>query len=114
MMAPSRPVPWHLWHGFSITVPLPRQRGHGSDRAKRPWLSETTPPPWQTGQITRAAPGSAPVAPRSAQGEEPLALREDASAVADGTDHRRSPRLGARAAALTAGRRHLDGDLRLE
>src|SRR6185436_13585856 len=32
----SRPEPWHFEQGCSITVPLPRQRGHGCERAKRP------------------------------------------------------------------------------
>src|SRR5262249_29927181 len=63
----SRPVPWQLWHGFSMTVPLPRQRGHGSDRANSPWLSETTPRPLHTGQMTGDVPGSAPVPPQTRQ-----------------------------------------------
>src|SRR4051794_14405285 len=29
LMRRSRPEPWHFGHGCSITVPLPRQRGHG-------------------------------------------------------------------------------------
>src|SRR6185436_9192837 len=44
----------------------------------------------------------------------PLALRDDAAAMALRTDDGGRPRLGAGAAALTTGRRHLDGNLRLE
>src|SRR5207247_8594305 len=61
----SRPVPLHFLHGFSMIVPFPRQRGHGCDRANRPWLSETTPRPLHSGQITGDVPGSAPVPPHS-------------------------------------------------
>ena len=39
----SRPLPLHVGHGSSITVPLPRQRGHGVERANSPWLSALTP-----------------------------------------------------------------------
>src|ERR671926_1586965 len=56
----SRPEPWHFGHGSSITVPLPRQRGHGCESANRPWLSETTPRPLHSGQIFGAVPGFAP------------------------------------------------------
>src|SRR6478609_5472524 len=59
----SRPEPRHFEHGCSITVPLPRQRGHGCDSANRPWDSETTPRPLHSGQMTGAVPGSAPVPP---------------------------------------------------
>ena len=59
-----------MWHGCSITVPLPRQRGHGCEIANRPWLSASTPRPWQTGQSVGAVPGSAP---------EPWQVRHDAS-----------------------------------
>src|SRR5204863_1042324 len=61
----SRPVPPQFAHGFSITVPLPRHRGHGCDSAKKPWLSETTPRPRHSGQTTGAVPGCAPEPPHS-------------------------------------------------
>src|ERR1700751_499072 len=61
----SRPEPLHFAQGCSITVPLPRQRGQGWDRAKRPWLSDVTPRPLHSGQITGAVPGCAPVPPHS-------------------------------------------------
>src|SRR5207302_9170844 len=67
LMRRSRPLPWHLGHGCSITVPLPRQRGQGCDSAKSPWLSERTPRPLHSGQITGAVPGRAPVPPHSRQ-----------------------------------------------
>src|SRR6476469_9504847 len=57
---------------------------------------------------------SAAARTRLRQREEPLALRDDATAMALRTDDRGRPRLGAGAAALTTGRRHLDGNLRLE
>ncbi len=59
----SRPEPLHFEHGCSITVPLPRQRGHGCDSANSPWLSAFTPRPLHSGQITGVVPGSAPVPP---------------------------------------------------
>ena len=61
----SRPVPWHFGHGCSITVPLPRQRGHGCESAKSPWLSTLTPRPLHSGQMIGAVPGCAPVPPHS-------------------------------------------------
>src|SRR6185295_4183726 len=57
---------------------------------------------------------SAAARTRLRQREEPLALRDDAAAMALRTDDRGRSRLGAGAAALTTGRRHLDGNLRLE
>src|SRR3954453_34748 len=59
----SRPEPWHFEHGFSITVPLPRQRGHGCESANRPCDSETTPRPLHSGPMRGAVPGSAPAPP---------------------------------------------------
>ena len=52
-----------MWHGVSTTVPLPPQRGHGCERAKTPWFSDTTPRPRQTGQSVGLVPGSAPDPP---------------------------------------------------
>ena len=43
-----------------MIVPLPRQRGHGCESAKKPWLSATTPRPPHCGQIFGAVPGFAP------------------------------------------------------
>jgi hypothetical protein len=57
-------VPRHVGQGSSITVPLPRQRGHGCESAKKPWLSETTPRPLHCGQIRGAVPGFAPEPPQ--------------------------------------------------
>ena len=59
----SRPEPRHVLHGFSITVPLPRQRGHGCESEKRPCESEVTPRPPHCGQTIGAVPGSAPEPP---------------------------------------------------
>src|SRR3954449_8523749 len=56
----SRPEPLHWSHGDSITVPLPRQRGHGCESANRPWLSALTPRPLHSGQIVGDVPGFAP------------------------------------------------------
>jgi hypothetical protein len=43
-----------------MTVPAPPQRVHGWLIEKKPWLSEVTPRPLQTGQIVGAVPGVAP------------------------------------------------------
>src|SRR6187200_2072653 len=56
----SRPEPWHLGHGSSITVPLPRHRGHGCESANSPCDSETTPRPLHSGQMRGDVPGLAP------------------------------------------------------
>ena len=52
--------PLHFGHGSSITVPLPRQRGHGCESANRPCDSETTPRPLHSGQMRGDVPGFAP------------------------------------------------------
>ena len=49
-----------------MIVPFPRQRGHGCDSEKRPWLSDRTPRPRHSGQITGEVPGFAPEPPHSA------------------------------------------------
>src|SRR5919198_2903928 len=67
LMRRSRPEPWHFGHGCSMTVPLPRQRGHGCDSANRPWLSAITPRPRHSGQTVGAVPGFAPEPPHSRQ-----------------------------------------------
>ncbi len=67
LMRRSRPEPWQCGHGFSITVPLPRQRGHGCESAKSPCDSAFTPRPLHSGQMTGAVPGCAPVPPQSRQ-----------------------------------------------
>ena len=53
-------MPWQVGQGFSITVPAPPQRRHGWLSEKRPWLSDVTPRPLQTGQIVGDVPGAAP------------------------------------------------------
>src|SRR6185437_14367388 len=60
--------------------------------------------------------GAVPAAARTRlrQGEEALALRDDAAAVALGTEDRRGPGLRARASALAAGGLELDRDRRLD
>src|SRR5215217_4557540 len=57
----SRPCPLHVWQGCSITVPEPPQRLHGRVMENRPWPSDSTPRPLQTGQTIGLVPGSAPV-----------------------------------------------------
>src|ERR687895_1827914 len=56
-----RPWPPHVGHGSSITVPEPPQRAHGRVIENRPWPSDSTPRPWQTGHTDGAVPGRAPV-----------------------------------------------------
>ena len=38
-------------------TPLPRQRGHGCESAKRPWESETVPEPPHCGHVIGEVPG---------------------------------------------------------
>src|ERR671917_1648400 len=57
----SRPSPAQVGHGSSITVPEPPQRLHGRVIENRPWPSDSTPRPWQTGHTAGAVPGRAPV-----------------------------------------------------
>src|ERR687896_1900682 len=64
-----RPWPWHVWHGFSITVPEPPQRSHGRVIENSPCPCDSTPRPWQTGQTTGWVPGSAPVPRQVGQAE---------------------------------------------
>src|SRR5215210_4786957 len=56
-----RPSPWQVWHGCSITVPEPPHWWHGRVIENRPWPSDSTPRPLQTGHTTGFVPGSAPV-----------------------------------------------------
>src|SRR4051794_1523953 len=56
-----RPWPPQVGHGSSITVPEPPQRAHGRVIENRPWPSDSTPRPWQTGHTDGAVPGRAPV-----------------------------------------------------
>ena len=56
-----RPWPAQVGHGSSITVPEPPQRAHGRVIENRPWPSDSTPRPWQTGHTAGAVPGRAPV-----------------------------------------------------
>src|SRR5918992_2445623 len=64
----SRPWPAQVGHGSSITVPEPPQREHGRVIENTPWLSGSTPRPWQTGQTIGAVPGRAPVPRQVLQG----------------------------------------------
>ena len=54
------PVPLHVGHGSSITVPEPWQFEHGWEIEKIPWLSDSIPRPLQTGQTFGTVPGFAP------------------------------------------------------
>src|SRR5918998_1689464 len=54
-----RPSPAQVGHGCSITVPEPPQREHGRVIENRPWPSDSTPRPWQTGQKAAAVVGLA-------------------------------------------------------
>src|SRR3954454_20055258 len=56
-----RPWPWHVSHGCSMIVPEPPQRWHGRVIENRPWPSDSTPRPWQTGHTVGLVPGWAPV-----------------------------------------------------
>ena len=56
-----RPWPWQVWQGCSMTVPEPPQRVHGRVIENRPWPSDSTPRPLQTGHTIGVVPGSAPV-----------------------------------------------------
>src|SRR5438445_4533613 len=57
----TRPSPPHLWHGFSIICPAPRQRGQVCDTWKKPRELITCPRPAQVGQLIERGPGSAPL-----------------------------------------------------
>ena len=46
-------MPRHVLHGVSTITPFPRQRGHGWESAKSPWLSEITPRPVAVGARAR-------------------------------------------------------------
>src|SRR3954447_9041092 len=67
LMRRSRPLPLQFLHGCSMTVPLPRQRGHGCESANKPCDSDLTPRPLHSGQMIGAVPGCAPVPPHSWQ-----------------------------------------------
>ena len=56
-----RPWPWQVAQGCSITVPEPPQLEHGRVIENRPWPSDSTPRPWQTGHTIGLVPGCAPV-----------------------------------------------------
>src|SRR5918997_5054157 len=77
-----RPWPWHVWQGCSITVPEPPQRPHGRVIENRPWPSDSTPRPWQTGQTAGVVPGRAPV-PR--QGPQATWVATDTGTCAPAT-----------------------------
>src|SRR5579862_5111892 len=56
----SVPVPWHVGHGVSTTVPRPLHCGQIVDSEKRPWLSSSVPSPLHLGQVCVLVPGAAP------------------------------------------------------
>src|SRR5215213_211733 len=56
-----RPSPWQVSHGCSMIVPEPPQRWQGRVIENRPWPSDSTPRPWQTGHTIGLVPGCAPV-----------------------------------------------------
>ncbi len=60
----TAPAPRQVAQGFSITVPLPPQAGHGREKANGPWFWETEPLPPQVGQVLGRVPGlrTAPLA----------------------------------------------------
>src|SRR3954454_23081962 len=55
------PLPLHVGHGSSMTVPLPWHCEHGVEIENRPWPCDSTPRPWQRGQVLGLVPGLAPV-----------------------------------------------------
>src|SRR2546430_3985302 len=55
------PVPWHSGHLTSTIVPTPWHSRQGSEKLNAPWLVETRPAPWQTGQVRGTDPGLAPL-----------------------------------------------------
>src|SRR6516164_1361053 len=55
------PVPLHVVHGSSITVPEPPQFEHGWEIEKIPWLWDSIPRPSHTGHTLGVVPGLAPV-----------------------------------------------------
>src|SRR4051794_37760351 len=55
------PVPPHVGHGSSMTVPEPPQRVQGCEIENSPCPCDSTPRPWQRGQVFGAVPGLAPV-----------------------------------------------------
>src|SRR5450759_2405020 len=57
----TRPLPLHVLHGSSITLPEPPQRLHVLDTPNRPWPCETAPVPWHTGHMVGPVPGLAPL-----------------------------------------------------
>src|ERR1700757_4369718 len=60
-MLRGAPVPLHVGHGSSITVPEPPQFEHGWEIEKIPWLWDSIPRPSHTGHTFGVVPGLAPV-----------------------------------------------------
>src|SRR4051812_35599772 len=57
----TRPSPWQVWQGCSMTVPEPPHWWQGRGIENRPWPSDSTPRPLQTGQTIGEVPRPAPV-----------------------------------------------------
>src|SRR3954452_17849154 len=55
------PLPLHVGHGSSMTVPLPWHCEHGWEIENSPWPCDSTPRPLQRGQVRGLVPGLAPV-----------------------------------------------------
>src|SRR5438132_10795412 len=54
------PAPLHEGHGSVTTLPLPWQWPHGRAIWKKPWVSRSSPVPWQVGHCLGAVPDLAP------------------------------------------------------
>ena len=83
--ATLRPAPWQVSQGSSMTVPLPRQRGHGRESENSPWLSARTPRPLHSGQIVATFPALRPCrrkcdrTPRPRRGSAPRGPSSESS-----------------------------------
>src|SRR4051794_30127286 len=92
------PLPLQVGHGSSMTVPLPPQREHGWEMENSPWPCDSTPRPWQRGQVFGAVPGFAPVPVQVEQICETgtcsgiCAPRTDCSKLIETSDSRSRPR----------------------
>ena len=57
----TRPDPWQVAQGLSITWPWPWQVAQVRSMVKKPCWARTRPRPWQVGQLTGLEPLAAPV-----------------------------------------------------